>query len=289
MRIVLKLGGNVVLDPDQVALVAAECRALRAAGHNVILVHGGGPQIDKALTALGEPLVKLDGLRVTSAEAAGVVMRVMDEIGAQLATQLGRHGLATFHMPGAQRTFQGHVKRVPAGDLGRVGTVTRFAGAAAVLATPTHVPIVTPVGFDASGPLNINADEGACAVASAILADWLVLATDVTAVRDATGTSLSRLSPSQARKLVGGAATGGMIPKLQGAVSAVEAGVGRVLITRLAPGTLRNAVVQGKADGTIVEAVEAVEGVAAGADPPEGDPREADAHRKAAYTQGWGA
>lgn len=254
MRVVLKLGGNVVLDPEQVRLVATECRALRAAGHNVVLVHGGGPQIDQALATLGEPVARIDGLRVTSTAAAAVVLRVMDEIGSRLAQDLAGLGLAAFHMPGQQRTFEATAKRTPAGDLGRVGTVTRFAGTAAVLATPTHVPVVTPVGFDAAGALNVNADEGACAVAAAIRADWLVLATDVTAVRDGAGAPLSRLSAAQARALVGGAATGGMIPKLNGAIGALEAGVARVLITRLAPGTLQRAVVQGQADGTLVEA-----------------------------------
>ncbi len=254
VRVVVKLGGNVVLDPDQVRLVASECRALRAAGHTVVLVHGGGPQIDQALGELGETVRKIDGLRVTSPAAAAVVLRVMDQIGAQLSRELALHGLATFAMPAAQRAIAANVKRIPGGDLGRVGTVAYFAGAAAVLATPTHVPVVTPVGFDVQGPLNINADEGACAVAVAIRADWLVLATDVAAVRDGAGAALSRLSPAEARLLVGNAATGGMIPKLNGAVAAVEAGVGRVLITRLAPGTLQAAVVNGRPDGTLVEA-----------------------------------
>ncbi|MES2154787.1 MAG: acetylglutamate kinase [bacterium] len=254
MRIVLKLGGNVVLDPEQVRLVAAECRALRAAGHNVVIVHGGGPQIDQALASLGETVHKIDGLRVTSPAAAAVVLRVMDQIGAELSKQLATHGLATFHMPAAQRTFEAQVKKVPGGDLGRVGAVTRFAGAVAVLATPTHVPVVTPVGFDAAGALNVNADEGACAVAASIRCEWLVLATDVSAVRGSDGMTLSRLTPPQARALVGNAATGGMIPKLHGAVAAIEAGVARVLITRLSAGTLQNAVVHGRADGTLVEA-----------------------------------
>lgn len=256
MRVVLKLGGNVVLDPEQVRLVAAECRALRAAGHNVVLVHGGGPQIDQALADLGEPVRRIAGLRVTSAAACSVVLRVMNQIGAQLAKELAGHGLGTFHVPAAQRTFSAHVKRIPAGDLGRVGTVERFAAGAAVLATPTHVPVVTPVGFDAAGPLNVNADEGACAVAAAIRSDWLVLATDVSGVRDASGSALSSLSPTQARSLVGNAATGGMIPKLHGAIAALEAGVGRVLITRLAPGSLQNAIVLGKPDGTLISAAE---------------------------------
>jgi len=253
MRIVLKLGGNVVLDPEQVRIVAAECRSLRAGGNNVVLVHGGGPQIDKALAETGEPIRKVDGLRVTSPAAAAIVLRVMDQIGADLARQLAGHGLATFHVPAAQRTFEARVKVTPAGDLGRVGTVSRFAATQQVLATPTHVPVVTPVGFDGAGPLNVNADEGACAVAGAMQADWLVLATDVAAVRGASGEPLSRLSVDEARRLIGGPATGGMIPKLNGALDAIRAGVHRVLITRLAEGTLRDAVLHGRPDGTLIE------------------------------------
>lgn len=246
--LVLKLGGNVVLDPAQVNLIATELKAVLAAGHEVTIVHGGGPQLDQAIAALGEAVTKVDGLRVTSPAAADVVLRVMDDIGAGLATQLRAQGLPATHLPARERAMHAVPKRLPNGDLQRVGTVTRFDGKA----QHGHLLVVTPVGFDAVGPLNVNADEGACAVAIQQRARWLVLGTDVAAVRGADGSSLGRLTPSGAKKLIGNAATGGMIPKLHAAVGAIESGVGNVLITRIQPGTLTDAVLHGKATGTLV-------------------------------------
>ncbi len=254
MKIVVKVGGSVCLDPAQVETVAAELKALRAAGHSVLLVHGGGPQLDQALATLGEPVVKIDGLRVTSKAAADVVRQVMDDIGADIARQLNAAGVPAGQLASSTRAFQASMKRLDKGDLGRVGTVKRFTGAQMLADDGTRVAIVTPVGFDAQGPLNINADEGASAVASALQVDWLILATDVEAVRGATGEPLSRMTPRQARQLIAAnTATGGMIPKLTSAVSALASGVGHVLVTKVQPGVLSDAIIHGNPRGTLVE------------------------------------
>lgn len=251
--IVLKLGGSVCLDPAQVAAVAGEVKALQAASHHVIIVHGGGPQLDKALGALGEKAEKIDGLRVTSKAAAKVVLEVMDDIGADLTSQLRAAGVKANHLRGVAEAFQAIAKKSEKGDLGRVGAVQRF-GAAKRLAGTHEVQVVTPVGFDAQGPLNVNADEGASAVAQAMRATWLILATDVAAVRGAQGESLSKLTPRQARQLIAGnTATGGMIPKLSSALAALSAGVRKVLVTRVEPGALVAAVMKGKPTGTLLE------------------------------------
>jgi acetylglutamate kinase len=247
LRIVVKMGGNVVRDASQVAAIAAELAALRDAGHQVCVVHGGGPQLDEALAALGEPVQKVDGLRVTSAASAAVVEQVLDDLGHDLAQALAGHGLPTHHLDVGQRAFVGRVKDA---RLTRVGSVVSFA--AGPDTWRGHVNVVTPVAYDGAGPLNLNADEGAAAVAAWWKADWLVLATDVSAVRGDAGQPLATLTPKSARALIGGAAQGGMIPKLQNAVDALAAGVARVLITRLEPGTLLDAV-SGKAlRGTLV-------------------------------------
>ncbi|HEX2065671.1 MAG TPA: hypothetical protein VHI93_02560 [Candidatus Thermoplasmatota archaeon] len=249
-RVVVKLGGAVVLDPRQVRTVARDIDALLDESHRVVLVHGGGPQLDKALAAAGEPAAKIDGLRVTSRKAAGIVQKVLDGIGADLADLLEDEGIQAEHVPAAERRLAATVKKVPAGDLGRVGTVASFRAAD----LPDGVPVITPVGFDGAGPLNVNADEGACAVAAALRADWLVLGTDVSAVRDRQGSSIEELTPGRARDLIAsGAATGGMVPKLASAAAALEAGVGRVLITKLQPGTLADAVLDGRCAGTLLQ------------------------------------
>lgn len=251
--IVLKLGGSVCLDPSQVHAVVGEVQGLQAAGHSVVLVHGGGPQLDKALAALGETVQKIDGLRVTSKAAAKVVLDVMDSIGKDLAAQLNAAGVKAHHVPAVAEGFQATPKRSDKGDLGRVGTVHRFTAQHRIQGAQ-GVAVVTPVGFDAQGPLNVNADEGAAFVATALRCKWLILATDVAAVRGAEGEALARLTPKAARKLIqDNAATGGMIPKLTSAVAALSGGVSKVVVTKVAPGLLTDAVLHGKVQGTLVE------------------------------------
>lgn len=251
--IVLKLGGNVCLDPGSVRAVAGEVQALKAAGHGVVIVHGGGPQLDKALAELGEQVQKIDGLRVTSTPAAKVVLDVMDGIGKDLAAQLSASGVKAHHVPAVAEGFQATPKKSDKGDLGRVGTVHRFAAAQRIVGAD-GVAVVTPVGFDAQGPLNVNADEGAAFVATALRAKWFVLATDVAAVRGAEGEALSKLTPRTARKLIAdNTASGGMIPKLTSAVAALSGGVGKVVVTKVGPGVLADAILRGKVRGTLVE------------------------------------
>jgi acetylglutamate kinase len=244
MRIVIKVGGNVVDDPASVRTLAQEIHALLAHRHEVLVVHGGGPQLDEALAGLGEPLEKVDGLRVTSRRAADVVLRVLDALGADLVRALAQQGVPARHEKAREGRFRARVKDP---RLGRVGT----AGAV-LLPTAGGVPVLTPVGFDDEGPLNLNADEGAAAVAIAWKADWLVLATDVAAVRDAAGVDVASLTPEGARELLKGAAKGGMIPKLQNALQALEGGVQRVLVTKVGPGILQDAVLKGIPHGTLV-------------------------------------
>lgn len=253
VTIVLKLGGSVCLDPAQVAAVVGEVQALLDAGHSVVLVHGGGPQLDDALKALGEKVEKIDGLRVTSKPAAKVVLDVMERIGKTLAQQLNAAGIRAHHVPAVAEGFQAQPKRSEKGDLGRVGTVSRFTATNRIVGTK-DVSVVTPVGFDAQGPLNVNADEGAAAVAIALRAKWLVLATDVAGVRGAEGEALSKLTPKAARKLIAdNTARGGMVPKLTSALAALSAGVGKVLVTKVQPGLLADALLRNKVQGTLVE------------------------------------
>lgn len=247
-NVVLKVGGNVLQDPGAVKALCGEVAALRAAGHHVVVVHGGGPQLDAAITRLGEPVEKVDGLRVTSTRGADVVREVLDKIGDDVHAALLANGMPAVRMPATTKHFASHQKDP---RLGRVATVDRFTAAGKLA---YGVPVVTPVGWDALGPLNLNADEGASAVAAAMKAKWLVLATDVAAVRDGSGQSLGRITPDVARRLIAeGAASGGMIPKLRSALEALEAGVPRILITQVAPGTLASAVLDGKEVGTLLE------------------------------------
>ncbi len=231
MTTVIKLGGAVCAKPETITNIVNAWR--RRGMPRWIIAHGGGPQLDLALNSLeGEP-ERVNGLRVTSPEGAQLVQKTLDLVGAQIAQKLREAGANAIHVPASDALFHAVPKTVPDGDLGRVGTVTTFdADRLMPRMKRGCLAVVTPVGWDAQGPLNINADEGAVAVATDCRAQRLILATDVDGVRDETGQTRTSLSPAEARSLIGGAAKGGMIPKLNNAMAALEAGVERVDIGR---------------------------------------------------------
>lgn len=245
---VIKLGGAVCLQDETLQALAVGLKKLVDEGHQPVLVHGGGPQIDRAISSLGEPVVKHKGLRRTTVPMMAVVKKELDKIGALLAAALWDRGVNTVHLGSTNRMLAAKTKTLPDGfDLGRVGTFEGIHiddilkdGRDSIMdaeqdATPDYrVPIVTPVGFDADGPLNINADEAAAAIAAAIGAKRLLLATDVDAIRGAEGEDLRRIDEATAAALIfEGVAEGGMVPKLMSALSALEAGVGSVVVGRL--------------------------------------------------------
>lgn len=233
--LVVKLGGAVCDDAATLDAFADAWRSRPADAGACFLVHGGGPQLDAALRALGEPVAKVQGLRVTSPAAAHVVREVLDQTGAALAHALRDRGLPAVHLPATLHLFAAHAKRVPQGEVGRVGTVDAFDAEALARCVPSSaIGVVTPVAWDAEGPLNVNADEGAAAVAGALGAERLLLATDVAHVLDATGAPIAALTPDEALRLLAGpAAKGGMVPKLHAALEALAHGVGEVTIGRL--------------------------------------------------------
>ena len=232
---VLKIGGAVCQRPGTVARLADAWMEHGGSGRWV-LVHGGGPQLDQALRALGERVEKVAGLRVTSPRAAKRVQETLDRIGAGLAHGLTCHGVPAVHVPATEGLLQAVPKALPDGRaLGRVGTATSFDARRLKKLVPSgHVAVVTPVGWDAAGPLNVNADEGALAVATSLEAAKLVLCTDVAAVRGSTGDDLPFLVPAEVELLLrSGTAQGGMVPKLEASLEALRTGVSEVRIGRL--------------------------------------------------------
>lgn len=226
----IKVGGSLVDDPGKLAALVDHVQSLREDGVRPCLVHGGGPQTTSALEAQGFPERRHEGLRITPPDAAEVVRRELDAVGKQLAAHLARAGLPVFHVDSHQERLSAQVKQAEV-DLGRVGEPTGFDGVGLPGPVGGRVPVVTPVGADAEGPLNVNADEAAACIAPAIGSDALVLATDVDGVQDGDGSTIERLSAPQARRLVDeGTAHGGMIPKLRAAIAALDAGVSRAYV-----------------------------------------------------------
>jgi acetylglutamate kinase len=229
---VIKLGGALCLEKDTLDALAAGLLRLRAAGHRPVVVHGGGPQIDAALAALGEPILKHHRLRRPSMDAVRIVRRELDSIGARIAHALAQRGIPAQHVPSEEQILQARVKELPDGfDLGRVGTFEGFDAARVLTHSDvfqakqaasedaetnagSSVPVVSPVGFDSVGPLNINADEAAAAIAAA-----LTLATTPDAralsvfdgarltMRSGSASSVTRL-PASSVRVIGYAASG---------------------------------------------------------------------------------
>lgn len=227
---VVKLGGRSIESEAGRAQLAERLNALRLAGHQLVVVHGGGAQVTSALAAAGIEARFVGGLRVTDEKTLEVAEPVFAHVGKTLAHALTVAGSPAVALTGRDaRLLAGHVKDAA---LGRVGTVDDVdAELLRHLAFNGVTPVVGPIAVDSFGPLNVNADEVASAVAKALGARELLLLTDVPGVRGASGAVEPKLTPAAAKVLVEkGVATGGMIPKITGALDAVASGVQRVRV-----------------------------------------------------------
>lgn len=238
--VVVKYGGHAMVDPELQASFARDVCLLRYVGIRVVVVHGGGPQINATLSRLGIESNFSGGLRITDDETMQVVEmvlagRVNSEIVGLLGAQGGRavglsgrdDSLLRAERLGAVR-HSGQPSDAPALDLGRVGKVTQVNPALPqTLIDGGIIPVIAPIAIDAQGhALNVNADLAASEIAIALQAQKLVLMTDVEGVKDASGRCLSFLDAATARAQVEqGVIRDGMIPKVECAVQAVESGV----------------------------------------------------------------
>lgn len=227
---VVKLGGRSVETAQGRALLAARLASLQAAGARLVVVHGGGAQVTAALAAAGIEARFVNGLRVTDAKTLEVAEPVFAHVGKTVAHALSVAGAPAIALTGRDALVVQATVKDPA--LGRVGTVTQVdAELLRHLAFNGIVPVVGPVAVDDEGPLNVNADEVAAAVAKAMGARELLLLTDVPAVRNGHGKPIPVLTPEGAKVLLEtGAATGGMVPKILGALDALQSGVQRVRV-----------------------------------------------------------
>jgi acetylglutamate kinase len=233
-RIVVKLGGSAMEDSAALAATLRDLAWLHLVGQRVVLVHGGGKPIDRALTAAGVVPRKVNGRRVTDSATLAVVVRVLaDEINPDLARRLRELGCPATGL----RTANDCVLRGrPIPELGRAGDVTGVnTSTIDRLVLEGTMPIVPPIARDdADGWLNINADDAAAAVAAHWRADALIYLTDTPGLlRDVNDPAsvLHRLTPPRVADLIAdGTIAGGMVPKVQGCLAALNHGVGRVQI-----------------------------------------------------------
>ena len=224
---VVKYGGNAMGDERAAREFAEDVVLLKAVGINPVVVHGGGPQIGAMLEKLGVETRFIDGLRVTDKQTADVAEMVLSgAINKAIGISGKDGGLVTARK--LTRTIKdpgSHIEQ--ALDLGFVGEPALVD--TTVLDTATGagmIPVVAPIGVGEDGhTYNINADTMAGALAAALGAARLLLLTDVSGVLDSDGELLTDLTPADIAELRRrGTITGGMIPKLETCVSAVEAG-----------------------------------------------------------------
>jgi acetylglutamate kinase len=226
---VVKVGGAALAD---VGWLDAFARAAARAAEPMVIVHGGGPDITSLSDRLGVEVRWHEGRRVTPPDALDVASMVLNgRVNKRIVAALLEAGLDALGISGVDAALL-RAAIVEGGALGRVGRVhtVRTAVLAAFLEAG-HTVVLSPISLgDDGAPLNVNADDGAAAVAAALGAVELVFLTDVPGVRDATGLR-SHLDGGEALSLVAsGVAHGGMGVKLRAAVRALEAGVPAVRI-----------------------------------------------------------
>jgi acetylglutamate kinase len=239
--LVLKLGGELLEAPADLAAIAKAIARL-AEHASLVVVHGGGREIDSALNAAGIPKQQIDGLRVTDSRTLDVVVSVLaGAINTRLVAAVRRAGAAPVGLTGADATIATMKRAAPivtvSGDrvdLGLVGAPVRNGAPRLLtdLVAQGYVPIVACIGATRDGQLlNVNADTLASHLASALRAKRLVIAGGTAGVLDELGRTIERLTVRDAARLVkAGTANKGMVAKLQACRAALQAGVGDVVI-----------------------------------------------------------
>jgi acetylglutamate kinase len=240
-RIVLKLGGELLEQPQDVERVASAIARLSRRA-SLVVVHGGGREIDSALATAGIAKQQVDGLRVTDARTLDVVVAVLaGAINTRLVAAVRRAGAKPVGLTGADATVATVKRATPivsvAGasvDLGLVGAPVRNGAPRLLtdLLARGYVPVVACIGATRQGQLlNVNADTLASHLAAAIGAKRLVIAGGTSGVLDEHGRTIARLTRREAAQLVkAGTANKGMVAKLQACRAAVQQGVGDVVI-----------------------------------------------------------
>ena len=249
--VVVKYGGHAMGDNALSAAFARDIVLMRQVGINVVVVHGGGPQIGAMLDKVGVESEFVDGLRVTTAEAVGVVEMVLSgQVNKSIVAQITAEGGRAVGLSGkdgglvrvrklnrSTRDPDSNIEKVV--DLGFVGEPEQVDPyILKAMSDKGIIPVVAPIGWDADGgTYNINADTVAGAVASALSATRLLMLTDVAGVLDKSGALMQELTIADCKALQEeGTLSGGMIPKIETCIDAVNEGVeGAVIIDGRVP------------------------------------------------------
>ncbi len=239
--IVVKYGGAALAGSSEGAIdtILQDVAALRMAGAKVVIVHGGGKNINRNLERMGIESHFEEGYRVTDAETMDVVeMSLSAQVNKQIVADLRRLSVRAVGISGRDGgLLTAKEMKTPSGyPLGHVGEITKVnPNVIHALLDAGYVPVISPVAMDQNwDALNINADDAACAVAESLKAEKLVYLTNIDGIMmdmDNDKTLLTKVNVSYARELLdAGLMSGGMVPKLHSCIHAIEQGVHRVVI-----------------------------------------------------------
>ena len=235
--IVVKYGGSAMSNEELQKNVIKDVTLLKLVGFKPIIVHGGGKEISRWVGKVGKEAKFVGGLRVTDEETMEIAEMVLNKVNKNLVTMVQELGVKAVGVSGKDGGLLQVEKKYAEGqDIGFVGEITNVNPKVLFdLLEKDFLPIVAPIGLDEKfQTYNINADDAACAIAKAVNAEKLAFLTDIEGLyKDINDKSsfISRLSASQAEELVAdGFIGGGMLPKLNSCISAVQNGVQRVHI-----------------------------------------------------------
>ena len=245
--VVIKYGGHAMVDPALKESVMLDVLLLQSVGIRPVLVHGGGPEINAMLKKVGKESQFVRGLRVTDAETMEIAAMVLvGKLNTEIVSLLNRFGGRAVGLSGKDGSLLQAVKKpmqvtnsdgvIEEIDLGYVGEIERVSpGIVESLFNQGYIPVISPVaGGEGGETYNINADTAAGEIAKALHADKLLLLTDVSGVLRDIKDPDSLISVIQRRDVpelnVQGVFSGGMLPKVEGAIEALDGGVGSVHI-----------------------------------------------------------
>jgi acetylglutamate kinase len=262
---VIKYGGNAMTDPELQADFAEDVVLLKLVGINPVVVHGGGPQIENALNRLGKKGEFIQGMRVTDAETMEVVEWVLggevqqdivgliNQAGGKAVGLTGRDGGLIRAQKLKMVDSQDPSKEV---DVGQVGDIVSIdPSVVKALQDDAFIPVISPIGFgEHNESYNINADVVAARLATVLRAEKLIMLTNISGVLNKAGELLTDLTARRIDELFAdGTISGGMLPKISGALDAAKSGVNSVhIVDGRVPHVLLLEILTEQAFGTMI-------------------------------------
>ena len=237
--IVIKFGGNAMIDEQLKSSFAMDVVLLKLVGMNPVVVHGGGPQINEHLEKIGKKGEFINGVRVTDEETMDVVEMILGgQINKEIVHQINIHGGKAVGLTGQDGNFI-HASKLDKDkdgkkiDLGYVGKIESIDPSLIdFLDTGDFIPVIAPIGIGSDGKTyNINADVVAGKLAEVLMAEKLILMTNTKGVLDNQNNLITGIKPNDIETLIkDGTLSGGMLPKIESAMNAAKGGVNSVHI-----------------------------------------------------------